>query len=200
MSIPPRFQPFTFEDFCVLVKDGQKGDLIDGVIYMASPDNTEANELFVWLVSLMYIFAQLNDLGKVYGSRVAFKLGEHDSPEPDIGFVPKARLASVKRGNVQGPPALAVEIVSPESEDRDYKRKRRQYEGAGVTEYWIIDEIKQKVTLLRLDAKGKYREVRPQKSKLHSTAMPGFWVRPAWMWSETRPHLLDALQELRSAK
>ena len=38
---------FTYDDFCALVHDDQKADLIDGVIYMASPENLEANELFV---------------------------------------------------------------------------------------------------------------------------------------------------------
>ena len=39
----------TFEEFCVLVNEDQKADLIDGVIYMASPENIEANDIFLWL-------------------------------------------------------------------------------------------------------------------------------------------------------
>lgn len=196
MSTTPRFQPFTFDDFCTLVKDGQKADLIGGVIYMASPDNTEAADLFVWLIALMHDLAERFDSGKVYGSRVAFKLDETHSPEPDIGFVRRERLAAVRRGHVKGPPDLAVEIVSPDSIDRDYKKKRAMYERFGVSEYWLIDEMKRKVTLLRLDRKGNYREVRPRKGKLHSEVMPGFWIRPEWMWLETRPKKADALAEL----
>jgi len=44
-----RTGPYTFDDFCEMVREDQKADLIDGVIYMASPENTEANDLFVWL-------------------------------------------------------------------------------------------------------------------------------------------------------
>src|SRR5206468_2321456 len=107
-----RTGPHTFDDFCLLVREDQKADLINGVIYMASPENTDANELFVWFVSLMYDFAQLRDLGKVYGSRVAFRPDDKNGPEPDIAFVRKKRLGRVKRGRVEGPPDLAVEIVS----------------------------------------------------------------------------------------
>lgn len=196
MSTAPRYELFTFEDFCIHVKDGMKGDLIDGVIYMASPDNTDAAELFVWLIRLMADFVEYHELGKVYGSRVAFKLDESNSPEPDIGFIRTDRLSAVLRGHVEGPPDLAVEIVSPESVDRDYKKKRDQYERFGVTEYWIIDEMKQKVTLLRLDGRGKYREVRPRQGKLHSQVLPGFWIRPEWMWPQTRPKKVEALAEL----
>ena len=63
-----RGKTFTFNDFCVLVKDGQKGDLIDGEIYMASPDNTDANRLLTWLIRLLGDFIDEFDLGQLYHS------------------------------------------------------------------------------------------------------------------------------------
>src|SRR5262249_44191987 len=118
----------TVEDFCQLVREDQKADLIDGVIYMASPDNTDANEVFMWFGGLMDLFVEERDLGQVYGSRVAFQLDRTNCPEPDIGFIQKSRQHLVERGRVKGPPDLAVEIVSPESVERDYKTKRSQNE------------------------------------------------------------------------
>jgi len=50
---------YTFDDFCFLVGEETKADLIDGVIYMASPETTDANGLFVWLASLMDFFAEV---------------------------------------------------------------------------------------------------------------------------------------------
>jgi Uma2 family endonuclease len=182
-----RTKGYTFDDFCLLVKDGQKGDLIDGVIYMASPDNTDANKLCVWLLGLMDLFVEANELGQMFVNRAAFRLDDGNSPEPDIAFVRKDRLPLVQRGFTDGPPDLAVEIVSPESVERDYEKKRRQYQQAGVTEYWIVDEIEETVTLLRLAANRKYREVRPRKGVLTSDAMPGFWIRPEWLWQQPRP-------------
>jgi Uma2 family endonuclease len=193
--IPPT-PVHTFDDFCALVEDGQKADLIDGVIHMASPENTDANDLFMWLGGLMYDFADERELGKVYGTRVAFRLDKHNGPEPDIGFVRKKRLHLVERGYVRGGPDLAVEIVSPDSVERDYDKKRRQYERAGVREYWIIDEIEQKVTLLRLGKDGKYKEVRPRKGVLHSKALPGFWLRVEWLWQSPLPKKRTVLREI----
>jgi Uma2 family endonuclease len=192
----------TFEDFCFLVKEDQKADLIDGVIYMASPDNTDANELFMWLGGLLDLYVEENDLGKVYGSRVAFRLDDYNGPEPDIAFVRKDRLNRVARGHVKGGPDLAVEIVSPDSVQRDYEKKRKLYERAKVREYWIVDELEQRVTLLRLGPGGKYREVRPRKGELHSQAVPGFWIRTAWLWQQPRPKRVAVLKEMleRSAE
>jgi len=188
--------PHTFEDFCFLVKDGEKADLIDGVIYMASPDNTDANELNVWLITVMELVAEETDAGKVYASRVALRLDNRNGPEPDIAFVRKARLKLVKRGHIAGPADLAVEIVSPDSIDRDYVLKRHQYERYGVSEYWIVDELTEKVTLLRLTASGEYREIKPRQGELHSKVLPGFWLRPEWLWQRPRPRKLAVLKEL----
>jgi Uma2 family endonuclease len=186
----------TFEEFCVVVKDDQKADLIDGVIYMASPENLEANELFGWLFRLIGDFVEEKDLGMINGSRVAFRLAEHQSPEPDIAFIRKDRLNLRHPTFVGGAPDLAIEIVCPESVERDYERKRKQYQDAQVLEYWIVDEMDQKVTLLRLDLKGRYREIRPRKGVLHSEALPGFWLRPDWLWQSPLPKKRPILAQL----
>src|SRR5687768_9937979 len=119
MSAIPKYPKYTFEDFCLLVKDGQKADLIDGVIYMASPDNTDANSLNGWLGFLMMGVASKTKQGKVYISRVAFRLANIHGPEPDLAFVRKDRLHLVRRGFIEGRPDVAVEIVSPDSRERD---------------------------------------------------------------------------------
>ena len=62
---------FTYDDFCALVRDDQKADLIDGVIYMASPEGIAANVLFRWLFTLTHLFVRKRKLGQIYGSRVA---------------------------------------------------------------------------------------------------------------------------------
>jgi Uma2 family endonuclease len=198
MSTATRAKPYTFDDFCALVNKGQKGDLIDGVIYVASPDNTDANEIFMWLGALITFFVRAGRLGKVFGSRVAFRLDETNGPEPDIAFVSKKKAHLIKRGRVEGPPDVAIEIVSPDSVERDYQKKRLQYQQAGIPEYWIIDEIEQKVIWLRLSAQGDYREVRSRKGELLSKALPGFWFRPEWLWQDPLPDIIEVLRLIQA--
>lgn len=69
-----RTDDHTFADFVEFVRDDQKADLLDGVIYLSSPDNTDANDLFVWLVAIIKGLVDARDLGVVYGSRVAFRI------------------------------------------------------------------------------------------------------------------------------
>ena len=88
MLLRPRL--YTFDEFCAAIQDGQKADLIDGVIYMASPDSLETNERNLWLCMLLSLFVSRKKLGKVYISRVAFRLGERGGPEP-------ARMAIIRK-------------------------------------------------------------------------------------------------------
>ncbi len=57
------------------------------------------------------------------------------------------------------PPQLVVEVVSPgkENENRDYRYKKSQYQARGIGEYWIVDPIQQKITVLTL-VEGLYEE------------------------------------------
>jgi Uma2 family endonuclease len=196
MNLKPRTGPVTFEEFCLLVKDGQKADLIGGVIYLASPDSLDANSLNGWLLMLVDLFAEAGGLGEVFFSRVAFRLTEIESPEPDIAFVRQDRLHLKQKGYFDGPPDLAVEIVSPDSIDRDYRLKRQQYQEAGVREYWIVDEAEQRLTWFALTPNGEFRRIRPRKGALHSQVLPGFWLRPEWLWHLPRPKKADILAQL----
>jgi Uma2 family endonuclease len=71
-------------------------------------------------------------------------------------------------------PLLVIEVVSPESIKRDYRykrcsavlgvspmsdciKKRSEYAAIDINEYWIVDPIKQQVTILVLD-EGLYEE------------------------------------------
>ncbi len=194
MSTAARIKPYTFDDFCFLVADGQKADLIDGVIYIASPDNFDANQINLWLAGLMDDYAQAKNLGAVFISRVALRLDKKNGPEPDIGFIRRERKDRIKRGFIDGPADVVVEIVSPDSVDRDYIKKRAQYERYRVREYWIIDETKQTTTFLRLDKSGKYREVRLRNGEFHSKSLTDFWFRPEWLWARPRPLKFEMLQ------
>jgi Uma2 family endonuclease len=194
-SYPIRQGDCTFEEFLDLIPDGEKADLIDGVIYMASPDNTDASDLTGWLGAILYTFVEMKGLGKVYQSRVAYRLGRKRGPEPDLGFVPKELEASRRRGYIDGPPALAMEIVSPESVGRDYVLKRAQYEQAGVREYWIIDPDEQRATLLVL-RQGHYEEVAPVDHVLASEVVPGFRLDVRWLWATPRPPAYNVLRQL----
>lgn len=73
---------------------------------------------------------------------------------PDL-VVYSEELAKVMEGATRSlilmdmpPPLLVVEVVSPNQENRDYRYKRSEYAARGIAEYWIVDPMSQKVTVL----------------------------------------------------
>ncbi|WP_375500665.1 Uma2 family endonuclease [uncultured Nostoc sp.] len=57
----------------------------------------------------------------------------------------------------QSPPLLIVEVVSPESVKRDYRHKRSEYAALEVPEYWIVNPLEGKISVLLLED-GFYEE------------------------------------------
>lgn len=74
------------------------------------------------------------------------------------------------------PPLLVVEVVSPGKEniDRDYRYKRSEYAARGIGEYWIVDPIERRVTVLEW-VEGFYEEqVFQGNERIVSPMLPNF--------------------------
>src|SRR5438132_14299834 len=147
----------TVQEFYRLIPDGQKADLIDGVISVASPDSRRPNAITGFLFALLEMFAAARQLGgEVYVNRFSFRLSPYRAPEPDVAYVRAERLHLITEREMRGGPDVAIEVVSPDSRRRDYRDKKRIYEEAKVAEYWIIDPGKSHVEFHRL-VQGKYQ-------------------------------------------
>lgn len=188
----------TFDDFCVLVADGKKADLLDGAIYIASPDSRRANELTGLLWGLVDGFVAARGIGgRVYVNRFAFQLDRWNAPEPDVAYVSQPRLALVREGRMDGAPDVAIEIVTRDSRDRDFVTKRKLYEQHGVGEYWLVDAIERRTLFLRLNVRRRYEPVRLKgKTRFESRIVPGFWLDVNWLTAPTVPRAWDCLQTI----
>ena len=186
----------TVEQFYRLVEDGQKADLIDGVIYLASPDSTRNNQIANFLGFLMLGYAELRGLGQVFASRFAFELTEFRAPEPDVAFVRNERLHLVHQTGMADGPDIAVEIVSRESRHRDYFEKKQLYQDAHVPEYWIIDPLQNRVEFYRL-MEGRYELTPLENNRIfRSVALAGFWLDVEWLLTSPLPGAYEKLQEI----
>ena len=197
MVMRTRSGPFSFGDFLELIQEDQKADLVDGVIYMASPENIDHNDLVRWLAIVLGQFIEERGLGRLTINKVAYRLSARNAPEPDLAFVRTERLGIMKKGYVDGAPDLAVEIVAPDSVTRDYEDKRRRYEEAGVGEYWIIDPDESTATFL-VRAPCGFAEKPPDGQTFRSQLIPGFMIDVGWLWQRPLPPTLAIVQTMLS--
>lgn len=186
-----------YETYRKLVKDGEKADLIDGVIYMASPDTRLSNTLNGFLYQLISGFIDARDIdGFVFFSRFSCQISEFRAPEPDVGYVRPERRHLVEERHMLGGPDIAVEIVSRDSRQRDYRVKRELYEAAGVTEYWIIDPLKSQALFLGLK-EGQYEELPLERNHIfHCAVIPEFWLDVQWLFEQPLPGAYRCLQKI----
>jgi Uma2 family endonuclease len=171
-----------------------RAEWVDGEVVMMAPVSFRHADLSAWLLSIIRMFVRRRDLGVAVGGELYVRLSGRRRL-PDVLFVSKARLGIVKENHVEGAPDLIMEIVSPESESRDWRDKYLDYERAGVTEYWVIDPAS-KHTEVYVLTNGKFAPVVERDGKIASTAIPGFYLQPQWLWQNPLPSELDVLHEL----
>lgn len=187
----------TADEFYQLIADGQKADLLDGVIYIASPDSRRSNKLTGFVFYLLEGFVAAKQLGgDVFVNRYAFRLTDIRAPEPDVAYVSAARLHLVDERWMRGGPDVAVEIVARDSRQRDYHEKWQAYLEAQVGEYWLIDPIGRRVEFLQL-IDGRYEPIPLDANRIfRSTALPGFWLDIEWLLAPDLPNVYDCLQRI----
>ena len=68
-----------------------------------------------------------------------------DNVAPDIAIVLRDRLHLATGRALSGTPNIVTEVVSEESIEIDYVKKRALYARTGAQEYWIIDWLRQSI-------------------------------------------------------
>lgn len=128
-------------------------ELDEGYLILMPPA-TGRHELIASLL-LTYFSQAIQYQGSgliAYASGVEFLTRPQQPRKPDVCLISRSQVQAIwgVSAILSTPPVLAVEVVSPESVKRDYQTKRREYAQAGVAEYWIVDPLQEKVTVLLL--------------------------------------------------
>ncbi|MGY6529501.1 MAG: Uma2 family endonuclease [Cyanobacterium sp.] len=90
---------------------------------------------------------------KVMPGTVGVKTAENKSRIPDLIILSSQQceeIRQMKTAVLDSAPMLAVEIVSTNNKQDDYRYKRSEYAVREIPEYWIIDPELEKVSILIL--------------------------------------------------
>jgi Uma2 family endonuclease len=97
---------------------------------------------------------------------------------------------------MDGGPDLVVEVVSRDSRQRDHVDKKQVYQEAGVSEYWLIDPLQQRMEFYRLTA-GRYELVPLEHNRIfRSAVLESFWLDVEWLLADPPPYGYEKLQEI----
>ena len=100
---------------------------------------------------------------------------------PDLAVVLRA---TPKNPDGDRSPDLVAEVVSKSSFDRDHRAKREEYLAFGLQEYWIIDFLEKKMTLLA--RRGDTWVERPvvEGQPIPSLVLPGLAATVSDLWAD----------------
>lgn len=190
----PRMTEEEFEAWC---SEDVRAEWVDGEVVVMSPSNTRHGLIEIFLLRVVCDFVERRDLGQILASTIQVRFAKQRRRRlPDMLFVSKERAEIVCPTYLDGAPDLIMEIVSPESTERDWREKYLEYQSAGVREYWVIDPQAEQVAGYTLAADGAYQRIQERDGRVESVLLPGFFLRPAWLWQPKLPKLHEVLGEM----
>ena len=104
-------------------------------------------------------YLEAHPIGEIFVAPLDVVLSRHDVVEPDLLFVAGDQSEIMTDKNIQGPPALVIEVISKRTRKKDAQIKRLLFERTGVREYWLVDPELDLVQVLRPSAAGKLARV-----------------------------------------
>jgi Uma2 family endonuclease len=151
-------------------------ELSNGRLEVAPMTTTLHQMLVMFLYEALVAHVRAHDLGTVLVASLPVRLWPGQIREPDVVFMHKAHAARIGYKCWDGAD-LVMEVVSddPESRKRDLVEKRREYARGGIAEYWIVDPVEERVTVLRLAGKRYVVHCEARSGETaESHLLPGF--------------------------
>ena len=170
----------TYDDFLLFPDDGLRHEIIDGEHYV-TPSPNKGHQLLVGrLFFEIELFLRAHPgMGQVFLSPFDVVFSKWDVVEPDLLFVAADQEDILTEKNVQGAPALVVEIASPGTRRRDEQIKRQLFDRGGVREYWIVDPDAHIVRVFRRQPDGSLAAIAElaRETVLTTPLLPGLEIR-----------------------
>jgi Uma2 family endonuclease len=137
-----------------------------------------------------YLIAEIKRLNltwKVMPATVGIRTDKAKSRIPDLMILTAQQCQEIRNMTtavIEFPPLLVVEIVSPGNADDDYRYKRSEYAVRGIPEYWIIDPMALKISVLTLIS-GFYELAEfNQEDSIISVTFPDLQLNPQMVFAQ----------------
>jgi Uma2 family endonuclease len=144
----------TFEEY-LLYDDGtdNRYELVDGELVLMTPPVFRHSDIVNFLYLCFYFQIQREQKDwLVRQGDVGVRTGLRRSRLPDVSVIDGQQWRNLENSPavLQVPLILAVEVVSKSSQKTDYQDKRKEYADRRIPEYWIVDFLIDKVSVLTL--------------------------------------------------
>lgn len=171
--------------------EGPLTEWVDGEVVVHVPPTVRHQDVARLLVMLLDAFVEFFRLGRAFVAPIGLLVApEGPLRQPDVVVVTRGNLAAVRPAYLQCPVDLVVEVLSADSIRRDRVEKMAEYARGGVREYWVLDARAGQAgeEFYVRDESGRYRAAAADAQGVYrSSALPGFWLRTAWLRADPLP-------------
>jgi len=176
----------------------KKAELIEGVVYVASPVRFRQHGLPHSMVIAWLATYWAATPGVSVGDNATLRLEEDNELQPDAMMRLEPELGGRswidEEDYVNGAPELIVEVAAS-SAALDLHKKLHLYERIGVQEYVALQMYEQRVDWFVL-REGRYQRLEPDEAGvLRSQVFPGLWLDPQALLKGDLAAVLKVLQE-----
>jgi Uma2 family endonuclease len=142
--------------------------------------------VYQWFCDILRRYFRTFPVGSIVSLEIGFRLalpGDISIRKPDIAVVlnDNPAMLHLTDCNFEGIFDLCIESLSYSKQKeiiRDTVEKKKEYQGAGVKEYYILDAREEETAFYHLSPEGRYRKIRPvKKDIIRSQVLPGFQFR-----------------------
>jgi Uma2 family endonuclease len=142
---------WTYGDYAALPNDGQRYEVMDGVLLM-SPSLSPAHQSVAnWIAFYLTQHVALPGRGRVFVAPLDVELAINRVVQPDVFVLLNKNLGKITTSRIVGAPDLVVEVTSPGTAVYDRLNKFEAYAKAGVQEYWVVHPEMLTVEFLALE-------------------------------------------------
>lgn len=176
----------------------KKAELIEGVVYLASPLRFEPHaephgNLMIWLGNY-----KVATPGVRLGDNPTVRLDLDNEPQPDAILLIDAARGGFSYigadGYVEGAPELVAEVAAS-SASKDLHEKKRAYRRNGIQEYIVWQVFESTVSWFSLQD-GEYVALIPNTSGIiESQVFPGLWLDVSALVAGNMQQVLAVLQK-----
>ena len=170
----------------------------NGILEVKPLSDFRSNLLRLWFEALLHEFRNMRNNFQQISYEIGFNMHLRKGKsirKPDIGFVgPKSLKMQEDECTYKGIFDLCVEFLSdskPSEVKRDTEQKFKEYEEAGVKDFFILDRNKTHTAFYRLK-NDRYEKLDPSDGIIRSEVLKDFQFRIKHLYS--RPHL-DSLMD-----
>lgn len=165
---------WTYARWLTLPDDGNRYEIIDGVLYMTTAPRFFHQWIISRIVRMLQIQIEDTALGLIAFSPIGLLMPGCDPVQPDILVIRAEDRDMIYDGRIHGVPALIVEVLSSGNTATDLHIKRAAYARAGLQEYWIVRPGERDVILLSQPDQeaGDYQQSHIISDELVSATLP----------------------------